>query len=107
MPAAPPRGSRRIRSPHRDATGGAGFAAVRADPDPRFQAARFSSRAALLDVARVESLLTKDASLATKPDANGFTPLHYVAGSRMYLESEKLAAGQLRLARRLIDAAPA
>lgn len=59
---------------------------------------------AVADGPRVKALLAKDATLATARDVNGYTPLHYVAASRMYQVGDQHLRSQLAIAQRLIDA---
>lgn len=58
----------------------------------------------LLDRPRVTALLKKDESLATARNDNNFTPLHYVAISRLFEVSSRRQADQLAIAQLLIDA---
>ncbi len=69
-----------------------------------FKPLDFWHACALLDLRRVESLLKKDKSAATRCDENGYSLLHYVAKSSMYLQSPKYAGEQLAIAKLLLDA---
>ena len=68
-----------------------------------FKPLDFLHACALLDLPRMESLLKKDKSFATRLDENGYSPLHYVAKSNLYLESPKHAANQLAMATLLVE----
>lgn len=59
---------------------------------------------AVVDLPRVRALLKKDSALATAREINGYTPLHYLAGSRMFQVAKKHLAAQLEMAGVLVDA---
>jgi uncharacterized protein len=59
--------------------------------------------AALLDQARVESLLAGDPGRGTAVDVNGWQALRYAAASRLNASDPALAAAQIAIIRRLVD----
>jgi hypothetical protein len=60
--------------------------------------------AALGDAKRVTTLIVRDATVATAPDAGGVTALHCCAGSRLGRATKKIARGLLETARALVEA---
>jgi ankyrin repeat protein len=71
---------------------------------PHFEPLDIFHSAAVGDDRRVVELLRSDPSLASRPDLNTWTPLHYCAASRMHRVSPVAAEALARIAKHLLDA---